>query len=61
MKQYCIPSPQYTANFPCGSNSDVLTQALTNKLVPAPEEGLTEEQDTKEDKDSEQTMIQMTL
>ena len=53
MKQYYPPSPQYTCNFPFGSDSYVFALPLTDKFVSAPEEGLTKVQDTKEDKDSE--------
>ena len=52
-KIYYPPSPQYTPNFPLGSNSHVFAPALTVKLEPAPEKGLTEDQNTKEDKDLE--------
>ena len=50
-KQYYPSSPQYTHNFPFGSDSYVFVPLLTDKLVPSPE-GLTE-QNAKEDKDSE--------
>ena len=52
-KQYYLQRPQNTPSFHSSSDGYAFIPALSDKLVPAPEEGLTEEQDTKEDKDSE--------